>query len=407
MSVSFNPERSADISMSVIFKSRDPYNVSNAVSRLQIIEKDGFTKPVYKLTASFNSEISKLLTQDTKVLISLEIRENLSNEVSSKEEDINLSTTTNITLIPITIPDIEFTDEKALIDITIECVEYYATSLDTKLESINLRETTVETAVKYLINRYKDVLNIKSTLINKITNSSKYNEIQIPSGSFFESLRYLDITYGLFIKSKASFYITKNKLYIVDKNKLHNYMISSEHSNNINILFASPESLKSISNLNDLVDNEEVLICPYGYMINDVSSTYRYINGTKKIAYKEAFNNPTNTIENIEISTDTSTKIIDEKIKKVVDNKVHNPFTIERNKTEQETNLLFLDCIILGSTTTNHKFNTQYNITFNRETDTKYSGIYVLIEQGTTFAPNNRNGFSIETQLKLRNIQTN
>lgn len=283
-------------------------------------------------------------------------------------------------------------DDKDNVNLIVECFEYTAFFSDLELINVCYTDVTMQDVIMDLI--VKSKLKLKSTVITKIQNSTKYEQVFIPPMPFFKALKHLIETYSLH-KTGTKVFLENECLYIIEKDLL---TIKNGVNSYLDIMFT-----------NNLVENSgESFVKNGAYMYATPVSLYNNsdidikTNGSKIIYTDKTLNDfkAYTKVDNKSQLTGFLNKKDHEKQTIFNNKKSNKKFAIENMQYESLKNSVTTQINLFNVAITKMDFDTCYNLSFAVGIQNKFSDLY-FPEEFVIFYTKTDDDFISNAQIKL------
>lgn len=283
-------------------------------------------------------------------------------------------------------------DDKDNVNLIVECFEYSAFFSDLELINVCYNNVTMQDVVMDLINKSK--LKLKSMVVTKITNSTKYEQVFIPPMPFFKALKYLIETYSLH-RTGTKIFLEDDCLYIIEKDLL---TIRGGVNNYVDISFN-----------NSLVESSgESFIKEGTYMYATPVSLYNNAdidiktNGSKIIYTDKTlkdFKSYTK-VDNKSQVSELLSKKEHEKQTIFINKKSNKKFAIENMQYESLKRSVTTKINLFNVAISKMSFDSCYNLSFSVDLQKKFSDLY-FADEFVIFFTKTDDDFISNAQIKL------
>lgn len=384
-----------------------PIDLTTSIKRFIILRNEKPTvKPIYKFFLNLSLDVVTKINKSKNWHLETKIYFNKNSDKAFTDTSMSpiKYLVRDLKLKPFVYPESRnnqnTAEDSTPLEFFIEAFEEKHLKTTAKSAEARLSNATVQYAIMYLLQQYKDDLGITKLVMNGIDNKETYNEIQIASGGFFKALINLDEKYGIF-KTGAEFFIENGVFYCVDKDKINTYTTENlNHTNDLFVDFSTNYDKLNNDNPKDrfvtypgnyqIVNNTDHIVRNFGSAINYSEDDFRKLIKAPQL------------IEKTQDKLNINTEIIGS-VTNFFSTKVHNIFTKDRMDKLIKPNVK-LKCLFQSCNPIDHNFNTQYRITFNVEEDKRYNGTWTM-EMGALICEFDEEGkFTANYDCRLKKI---
>lgn len=350
-------------------------DVSEYLMNLRIVKDYQQTnKPIYILKFNLPTDVLSLMKNSMNYKFILNIEFLIGNESKFYRQDIILSpfNKSDFSLSEVQSNDKDLEVTNSTLEIVFECFETKHFHLNNTLNNFILKNVSLKDFILGLF--VKSNLKYKNFNVERFDNDEVYSNIIVNDLTFYNSIRFLETTYGLYT-DKAIVFADDDTLTI------RNPSSKSEYKNTINLFenYDSVENPKVLNHGSYILDETDIVVTEPIKIVNNTSTILR--NHFTKFNYVDESNE---FIYKIEPEYIDFKAILNDYLDCEIPDKLGNFYN--KYKNNRFSIDVFINNFLKNAITTNitlynvdvslFNINTYYNIVFQDNKNERYNGLW-------------------------------